>query len=199
MKCGKPISRMDVEYCPDCAKYAHVFDRGTAAFTYTGRLRQSVYRMKADNRREYLDFYAVAMLQALRPRLGLWQPQLVLPVPMYWRKKCVRGYNQSELLAKIVGRLAGLPVDCRALACVRTHTAQKLLGRRERMQNLRGSFLLKKELPGVERVLLVDDVYTTGSTMDELARVLKQSGIQKVYFLVLCTGRGEKVLFRDAG
>ena len=61
MKCGKMIEREEDEYCEDCRKYAHVFTRGTAAFAYTGAMRHSVYRMKAENRRDYLDFYADAM------------------------------------------------------------------------------------------------------------------------------------------
>lgn len=86
MKCGKMIEREADEYCEDCRKYAHVFTRGTAAFAYTGAMRHSVYRMKAENRRDYLDFYADAMAQALEPYLMRWQPERIIGVPMHWQK-----------------------------------------------------------------------------------------------------------------
>lgn len=197
MKCGKPVAYDGQEYCEDCQKTAHWFDRGAAAFTYTGRMRHSVYRMKKENRRDYLLFYAEAMAAALEPHLKFWRPQCLIPVPMYWKKKLRRGYNQSELLAKKISVRCGIPAKPRLVQCVRENTAQKTLGRKERQQNLLGSFRVREDLHGVHSVLLIDDVYTTGSTMDELSRVLKAAGVQRVYFLTLCTGKGKKTVCTD--
>ena len=107
MKCGKMIEREEEEYCGDCRKYTHAFTRGTAAFAYTGALRHSVYRMKAENRRDYLDFYADAMTRALEPHLMRWRPERIIGVPMHWQKKWKRGYNQSELLAERIAEKSG--------------------------------------------------------------------------------------------
>ncbi len=223
MKCGKPLDRAESEYCEDCRRTPHLFDQGRAAFAYSGAMRHSVYRMKFQNRRDYLDFYAEAMVQAGQLCLRLWQPQVIVPVPMHWKKRAARGYNQSELLAVRISRLTGIPCDRRLLCCVRYTGNQKELNRKERLQNLRGSFevRLPESAPGSaasrrpvgareragrmherrwtyefmpSRVLLVDDVYTTGSTMDEAARALREAGARQIYFLTICIGKGKKSL-----
>lgn len=191
MKCGKPVG-IEQEYCEDCHKQKHLFVQGTAAFTYAAGLPNALFRLKFQNRRDYLDFFADAMVLALRKRLPRWQPQVILPVPMHWKKKARRGYNQSELLAQKISERIGIPIEKRWARCIRRTSEQKRLSRQERQKNLRGSFQMSQPLDGVTRVLLVDDVYTTGSTMDELTRILHENGIHTVYFVVLCTGKGKK-------
>ncbi|MCD7765561.1 MAG: ComF family protein [Lachnospiraceae bacterium] len=210
MKCGKPVGGAETEFCRDCAQTRHLFDQGRAAFTYTGAMRHSVYRMKAQNRRDYLDFYAAAMVRAGSRYLEVWRPEVIVPVPMHWKKRAARGYNQSELLALRISRLTGIPCDRKLLRCVRYTGVQKELGREERLRNLRGSFEVRMPAEGLcrpesehssnltdagrgipARVLLIDDVYTTGSTMDEAARALRAAGVRQIFFLVLCTGATE--------
>lgn len=191
MRCGCEVAEEE-EYCRECRTQKHYFDRGAAAFTYTGALRHSVYRMKGMNRRDYIPFFAEEMVQALSRYLGVWRPELVLPVPMHPKRYRRRGYNQSELLALQIGRLTGIPVRKDLLRCTKLLPPQKELNGRERRKNLRGCFEVREPFPKVERVLLADDVYTTGSTMDEISRVLKERGVQSVYFVVLCTGKGKK-------
>lgn len=116
---------------------------------------------------------------------------MILPVPIHWRKRGRRGFNQSELLAEELGKMLNIPVRKDLLRCRRMTAAQKTLGRKERQQNLRGSFVPNGPIQGLRRVLIVDDIYTTGSTMDEIARVLKKAGVDEVYFAVLCTGQGD--------
>lgn len=194
MKCGKPLADESREYCEACMEQRHFFDRGVAAFVYTGALRHSVYRMKAANRRDYLPFFAESMTKAVARFLLHWRPEIILPVPMHPRKRRRRGYNQSELLALEIGRRTGIPVKTGFLRCTRFVHSQKELGRQERMRNLRGSFAVCDLFPPVQRVLLVDDVYTTGSTMDEISRVLRAHGVREIYFVVLCTGKGKKAV-----
>ncbi|MCD8022327.1 MAG: hypothetical protein LUF30_04915, partial [Lachnospiraceae bacterium] len=172
--------------------------------------------------RDYLDFYAEAMALAGERYLQYWKAEVIVPIPMHWKKRAARGYNQSELLAERISRLTGIPCEKKMLRCVRYTGNQKELGRGERRKNLRGSF--EAESPGgiakdktalsdrkclascrdekekyqnwqaPSRVLLIDDVYTTGSTMDEAARALRAAGVRQIYFLVLCTGKGKKSL-----
>lgn len=196
MKCGKPVEREEQEYCADCRNTAHWFDQGRAAFAYNTALRHSVHRMKFDNRRDYLDFYAEAIVHACSRSLKIWQPELILPVPMHPKKRRRRGYNQSELLAEKVGAITGIPVNRNLLECVRVTASQKELDRKGRMQNLKGSIRAVTPFPGLKRVLLIDDVYTTGSTMDEISRVLKEQGVSCVFFAVLCTGNDKKTVCR---
>lgn len=194
MKCGKPVWDETREYCEDCRKQVHSFDAGRAAFTYSGGVRRAVYRMKSENRRDYVDFFAEAVAGALKPHLKYWKPDVILSVPMHPSRKRKRGYNQSELLAQRISVLTGIPAEFGLVRCIRKTGAQKNLGRRDRMQNLRGSFQMCKRLTEGMNVLIVDDVYTTGSTVDEMSRILKQNGASHVYFGVICTGKGKKAV-----
>ncbi len=194
MKCGKPVSGGEQELCGDCRVIRHSFDRGAAAFTYTGEMRQSVYRMKFENRRDYLDFYGEAMARSGARLLERWRPEALVPVPMHWRKKRLRGYNQSELLAERVSRITGIPVDKDLLRCRKYTRSQKVLSRRERLRNLSGSFAVREAGRLPRRVLVIDDVYTTGSTMDAVSGALKDAGISQVNFLTLCIGKGKKAV-----
>lgn len=192
LKCGKPVGSAEAEYCPDCQKSHHMFDQGAAVFTYSGCMPGSIYRLKASNRRDYIDFFAAAMKMQSGKYLKRWQPQVIVPVPMHPKKRAARGYNQAELLAERVSELTGIPFDRNILCCIKKTKVQKSLGRSERQKNLRGSFVVQKDPGKLKRVLVIDDVYTTGSTMDEIARTLKNAGVEQVYFLVLCTGRGKR-------
>ncbi len=194
MKCGRPLLQPEREYCGDCAEGRHRFDRGAAAFVYTGGIRQSVQRMKFQNRRDYVPFYAKAMLRASARLLERHRPELILPVPMHPARRRRRGYNQAELLARNLSSLTGIPVRADLLYNTRRTLPQKQLDRRERLRNLRGSIALREPFPPVRRVLLADDVYTTGSTMDEIAGLLKRRGVEEVYFAVLCIGKGKKAV-----
>lgn len=194
MKCGKPVESIHQELCEDCGTFFHAFDAGRAAFTYTGVMRQSVFRIKYGGRREYLEYYGERMADLFEARVRRWEPEILIPVPMYWKKKNRRGFNQSEVLAGTLSKRWGIPVCTDALACCRDTAAQKSLGRKERRSNLKGAFrLLRSPLPW-KTVLLIDDVYTTGSTLDEAAGLLREGGAENLYFLTLCTGKGKKAV-----
>ena len=188
MKCGKPV-REGQEYCVDCKTQFHYYTEGVAAFTYSKGLPDSLYRMKYQNRRDYIEFFAESMLLAYQKKQKKWRVQVILPVPMHWIKRARRGYNQSELLAEVLSRRTGLPVMKKWGRPVRRTGEQKRLSRRERQKNLKDSIQVQMDFTGIKRVLIVDDVYTTGSTMDELARILKLHGVEEIYFVVLCIGK----------
>ena len=106
-------------------------------------------------------------------------------------KRC-RGYNQAELLAEEISRLTGIRAEKNVLRCTRMHSEQKMLSRKDRRKNLKGCFAVSEECQKqFARVLLVDDVYTTGSTLDEIADVLKRAGVKQIFFVVLCIGKGK--------
>jgi ComF family protein len=121
------------------------------------------------------------------PRIGS-PPALVVPVPLHPLRLRERGYNQAALLATEVGKRTGLPVR-EPLRRLRATQSQTGFDRKERMRNLRGAFALRKnaDVSGI-RILLVDDVLTTGSTLDACARVLLAAGAGPVYALVAARG-----------
>ena len=115
------------------------------------------------------------------PRLCQRHFHLVVPVPLHPARLRERGFNQAELLAKILAQKINIPLG-RALERIRYTTTQTAFDRVERMENLYGAFRLRKKI-GVRglHVLLVDDILTTGSTLSECARVLREAGAQSVY------------------
>lgn len=188
-KCGKPLANEEQEYCYDCEKTQHLFERGAALLPYEGKVKESVYRMKFHNKREYLDYYGEKMAAELEHNVKQWNANLLVPVPMHWRKRRERGFNQAELLAKKIAE--GLQLPVRNDLIVRRHYTrpQKELLLRERKENLRGAFAVSKNDVEDQAIILIDDIYTTGTTIDEIAGELKRAGARCVYFLTLCIGR----------
>ncbi len=189
-RCGKPISDPERAYCADCARVDHMYTEGRSALLYEKGVRLSVSRMKFYNHREYIPFYAACLLRAGRPYLASWRVRCIIPIPMHPRKRAERGFDQTVLLARQLSGLSGIPVleDC--LIRVRYTKASRKLGREHRLKNLRGAFQVRKGRKIPQPVLLLDDIYTTGTTMDYAAGALRAAGVKEIFFLTLCTGRG---------
>lgn len=117
-----------------------------------------------------------------------WGIDLIVPIPLHWRRKRKRGYNQAEIIAKNLEKLTGLPVDTRLIVRKKYTEPQKALDHKKRKKNLRGVFEVKRNLSH-KRILLIDDIYTTGSTIDEAAKVLLGKGHNKVWFLTISIGQ----------
>ena len=192
--CGKPLADDRREYCRDCMNISHRFEEGRCVFLYEGELRQSVVRMKFENHREYIRFYAASMAEYAEEFLKKVRPQLLIPVPMNRKKVRERGFDQCQLLGEQLGRLCGLPVEKSLVKRIRYTLPQKGLDIRQRRDNLRGAFSVAGTFEKPVRILLIDDIYTTGSTMDEMSRVLKDAGAGEVFFLALCTGKGKEAV-----
>ena len=118
--------------------------------------------------------------------LSEFRADLILPVPLHPKRLRWRGFNQSLLLARQVGRAYGLPVDPFLLQRRRDTAAQTQLPEEQRRRNVRGAFALHAEKSVNDRtILLVDDVYTSGATVNECSRTLKSGGAKEVYVLTL--------------
>ncbi|MDO4476193.1 MAG: ComF family protein, partial [Lachnospiraceae bacterium] len=185
LQCGKPVKDERVELCPGCEKRVHLYRSGASAFAYEGELRDAMVRFKFHNKRENACFFARAMAREGKRQLQLWKPAVILPVPMHRRKRRRRGYDQAVLLAKALSREIGIPVRTDLLARTRLTRAQKRLGLEERRQNLRGAFVVRKT-PVPEPVLLVDDIYTSGTTVDCVCETLREKGVEEIYVLTAC-------------
>ena len=187
MKCGKPLEAAEAEYCRDCSAHPGAFDQGRGIFLYDDRMRYSIMKYKYFGCQEYSRFYGKALYIYGKDMLALWKPQIIIPVPLHRRKQRIRGFNQAELLAKELSRYAGIPVDTAILKKCHATRSQKKLDAAERKKNLQKAFQVVGNPAGM-RILLIDDVYTTGSTMDVLAKLLLEKGASHVYFLTLCIG-----------
>ena len=186
MKCGKPVKEEE-EYCKECRKGKHVFTEGRGIFLYSGKWRRSIVRFKYYGCREYGDFYARALSIYGRKELERWKPDLIVPVPLHPRKKRMRGFNQAEYIACGVSRNTGIPWSGQTVRKIKNTRSQKKLDREARRRNLKRAFQVTENLEG-KRILVVDDVYTTGSTMDAMAMCLMDAGAAEIYFLTVCMG-----------
>ena len=189
-RCGKQLDDMCREYCMDCSRKTHRYTQGKAVFVYQGEIRQSMYRFKYANRREYADFYAGEAAELYRKWITDHDIEVIVPIPMYAGKQRRRGYNQAEVFARALGRELDIPVDAGLVRRVRNTTPQKKLNDKERKANLKNAFQLTADIVKYKRVVLVDDIYTTGSTMDEVSKVLKASGVENIYYICISIGEG---------
>lgn len=189
-KCGKPLEKEETEYCADCARRKHAYARGRAVFPYDRLMRASIARFKYRGRREYADFYAEEMVKSLGELLLSWEPDALIPVPLHKSRMKRRGFNQAELTARKIGESLGIPVKTGLLLRTKKTSPQKELNDTQRRANLKNAFQVSQNDVRLKKVVLVDDIYTTGSTMDAAASVLLEHGAEKVYFLAICIGRG---------
>lgn len=188
--CGKQLDEEEREFCRDCAGRRHHFDRGVAAFGYSDSMKKSMYAFKYGNRREYAGFYAKTLAERYAALVKSWRAQAFIPVPLHPSRHRARGYNQAELLARELGRRFGLPTDTETLIRVKKTTPQKELNDRERNFNIENAFQIAENGVKYKCIILVDDIYTTGATIDECALTLKAGGADSVYFMSVCIGNG---------
>lgn len=190
-KCGKEITSAEREYCLDCTKHKRSFDYGRALLNYNDTAKKSMADIKYRNRREYLDFYAEAVCLRYGRLLMRLGADALVPVPVHPSRRRQRGFNQAEIFADRIGERLGIPVCPKMLVRRKKTAPQKQLNPKERLHNLEEAFAAGAVPEGVTRVILVDDIYTTGSTMEACARALLRAGVKNVYFIAICIGRGQ--------
>lgn len=188
-KCGKRISEREAEYCGDCSQGRHVFTAGKALYEYED-IAAALYRFKYGGHREYAHFFAGELARQLGTYIRSLEPDGLVPVPMYRGKQHRRGYNQAELLARELGRQLDIPVCADLVYRNRDTRPLKELNSEERLNNLKRAFNLAQNSVKLKTIILIDDIYTTGSTMDEVSSVLLAGGSRKIYSIVLAIGAG---------
>ena len=196
-RCGKPLTSFAgevQELCLDCSRTRHrhgkSFDQGRALWLYAGNVQKSVLDYKYKGMKSYTDFYAEEAVRVCGEWIRKKDPQMLIPVPLHPRKKRIRGFNQAELLAKAIGCRMNLLVKCDILLRKRWTEPQKAVSGQARRHNLSKSMEIRHLPSNLRRVMLIDDIYTTGSTMEACAGILKQNGVEEVCFLTLCIGYG---------
>lgn len=190
LKCGKEIDAWEQEYCEDCQTYSKRFQKGFPIFNYVEPVKSSVLAIKYKNKREYCDFYSLEMVKKIKPYMEDMKLSAIVPVPMFQKKQKVRGYNQAFVLAKRMGKLTGIPVYADMLKRTSSTIPQKELNNIERANNIRQSIVIGPIPQGCKNILLVDDIYTTGITIEVCTELLLKAGIGQVYFSTICIGKG---------
>lgn len=194
-KCGKPVEFEEQEYCSDCKHRDFHYVRGFSVWIYDSVMKESISDFKYRNRKENANFYIDELIRYHGEAIARLAPDVLVPVPIHQSKFRDRGYNQADILAKGIGKQLGIPVLSHLLIRSRKTLPQKQLDDKERLKNLKEAFCINtreavKCEKQLNRILLVDDIYTTGSTVEACTGILLEQGIKEVYFVTLCIGRG---------
>lgn len=194
-KCSKPIESAEKEYCHDCEIKAHHYIKGYAMWVYDAAMKKSMAEFKFHGRREYGDFYVDEIISHYGEEIKQIAPDILVPIPIHKHKQLQRGYNQADILAGRIGEKLGIPVLSSLLIRDKNTLPQKQLNDKERLRNLEKAFSYSKVESEkyrniIRRVILIDDIYTTGSTIEACTNILLQNGVEEVYFVSVCIGKG---------
>ena len=192
--CDEPLARTGEAFCSACGLLIEPIGLGPAgipvgapaAFRYGGPLADAIQRFKYGGRSELARPLAALLVDYALAFAG--RVDRVVPVPLHARRLRERGFNQSALLARPVAHALGVPFDPHWLVRTRPTRDQAGLGREQRGRNLRGAFVARGARAA--RVLLIDDVRTTGATLAEAAEALLRSGCHEVHTLALARAEG---------
>jgi ComF family protein len=186
--CGIPFISREVEThpCGACVTHRKYFTIARALGAFEGSLQEAIHRWKYEGKTYLTPFFASWMAEGLN---RYWEPgslDLLIPVPLHTRRLRERGFNQSLLLVRELSRRTGIPYRKSILQKKKSTIPQVNLSGVEREKELRGTFHVigKEELSGLS-VLLIDDVYTTGATVNECSKVLLRGGAKRVDVLTL--------------
>ncbi|HID75779.1 MAG TPA: ComF family protein [Planctomycetaceae bacterium] len=195
LRCGAVFtaSEPDRSSCELCPRKPPAYDGVIPLGPYHGLLQEAVLRMKRPAGQPLCRAVSRLYLQRRGGAIGEYRPDWVLPIPMHWRRRLVRGVNSPEVLASQLGRSLRLPVATDVLVRRRPTRVQRTLRPDDRFRNVRGAFALQKgyDIRG-SHVLVVDDVLTTGATCHEAAKVLKLAGAATVMAAVIAKGGGRE-------
>ena len=193
--CGQPLATWSLSsageagsaeglLCPDCQARTYGFDRARSYALYKGAIVRAIMLLKFERMKPLGRWFAERLLEvARREGLGV---DIVVPVPLHRQRERERGYNQADLVAKPLARKLGLPYRAVLLTRTKPRPDKHILSLEERWDSVRGAFATR---PGSKvdnlRVLLIDDVMTTGATLDAAARALRDAGAKSVVGLTV--------------
>lgn len=181
--CGIPfIGAGDNHICGDCLRNRPNFDSAHATFLYKGEIRNLIHSFKYNQKTHLRYPLALMILDDISKLMLDQQPDLIVPVPLHRSRLRQRGFNQAVLLGQILSQKLAVPILYDSLIRIRRTEPQIELSGNERRVNVRGAFAVKRgDLVAGKRIMLLDDVMTTGSTMNECANELKKAGALTVW------------------
>lgn len=193
-RCSKPLADNDIEgeLCDNCRDRIFSVRQGFALYPYNEQMQRAVKNFKYRGELAGGTFFADEMAETYGAWIRKILPEVIIPVPIHKKRKRFRGFNQAACLAEQIGKRLGIPVEADYLIRRENTTPQKELDSRARLYNLQKGFEVQN-MSGkrYRRILLVDDIYTTGATLEACGMTLRRAGTEEIYFLCLCIGRGD--------
>ncbi|MES1196386.1 MAG: ComF family protein [Steroidobacter sp.] len=178
-RCAIPLQVDDAGWCGACLRLPPRYHASYCAFKYGYPVDEFVRSLKYGHSLSHANVLATLLAEYLKQRRHHAWPDCFVPVPLSPPRYHDRGFNQAIELGRVVEKSLGIPMNTRLLERVRHTIEQAGLSRRERRKNLRNAFaVIAKEIPN--HVAILDDVVTTGSTMNEITRVLRRAGVEQI-------------------
>lgn len=176
-QCGLPLANATHVPCGNCQRHPPAFDRSLALFRYEEPVRHLIHALKFHARYACAKLFGDMLADAVIHLED--KPELIIPVPLHTSRYRERGYNQSLEIARTLSSRIAVPVDYRS--CIRTHATQPQteLTAKERRRNMKRAFTLAKPV-NASHVAILDDVATTGATVNELAKALRKAGVKRI-------------------
>ncbi|MDF2867854.1 MAG: hypothetical protein K0S11_1324 [Gammaproteobacteria bacterium] len=175
--CGLPLSNANLT-CGACLINPPIYDRLVTPFYYQHPLNFIVTAIKFHNKLNYAKILGLLLADAVRQRV-FNLPEIIIPIPMHRERLKERGYNQALEIARPISRLLDIPIDYQSCARLKSTSPQTGLKTKQRRQNIKNAFHIRRDFTA-KHVALVDDVVTTGSTITELCKVLKSYGVKHI-------------------
>jgi competence protein ComFC len=191
VKCGRPLRLKSVkrQFCEQCDNHQYYFGAARAVALYEGALRQYLTELKYRYRPELGEALGKLLVDWVRENRDFFTADYLVPIPIHPQKLAVRGYNQTELLANSLKKYLGIHIISDILIREKLTVSQNSLHWEERFYNLRNAFrVIHTGAVNGKRILLIDDIFTTGATVSEAARTLLKAGAANVDVLTLATG-----------
>ena len=189
--CGRPFpsqASLDARspQCFACRRGLYAFDAARSYGAYSDEMVKAITLLKYHRLTRLGGWFAKKLRTTAEATSILRATDVLVPVPLHPARRRERGYNQTELIAKPLGRLLQIPLDAGVLVRTKPRPPQLFLSRRERWLSVRGAYEIR-EASRIDkrRVLLIDDVFTTGATLDACARALKKAGAKSVVGLTV--------------
>ena len=181
--CGLPFAgAITVTFeCANCREQELQFRSARAAVEFTGVVKEIIHRYKYNHATWFEPLLAELLVTAAQPTVQQTDWDLIVPIPLHWARLRGRTFNQSERIARHLSRATGIPLNSRLLKRIRPTHTQTRLTRAERTENVKRAFAYRgrNRLDGA-RIILIDDVLTTGATASACAKLLKQNGASVV-------------------
>ena len=185
-ECRKKLEFVDKN---NYIKSGHHFEKAIATLKYKGIIKKAIYKYKYGKKAYMYKAFGNLLVQTMKRHKEI-EFDFVVPVPLHRSRMIDRGFNQSELLAKYISKYYNIPLNTKNLIRKRKTKAQNKLNGIERQNNIKDAFATKNgQIFKGKRILLIDDIYTTGITVDECSKVLLQSGSKGVVVLTLATAK----------